>query len=469
MDPLLIATIALGALLLISLLLWTGARRSRRATRRSLAGAQADLSSTLQSLQSVQLGEREAAWAADRSSRRLERLTVDLTKAEHEAERLESDLDDLRTRLGAADRDLAGVREAHDVAETRIVELEVELAQLRLESSDETERIAGLEQRLTSVVRERDRLQATVQRSEQLEDELAALGRVHVELSALRDENAALRSGLSVPATNMANEAQELDDLGDQLGALRDQMSRDRADSDRKVAAAEAEAASARQRLADLQSASGDGAPSPVHSVAVADLEEKLAAVTAARAAEQQTAAQRITSLERLHIDIAERDRQIARLEDEVASLNTTPIASDRTVSPASSTDGGGPTPDPSTYAVWDATMRDRVHAAVADATGRLETEVAHLRLVITEKERLLAERTGPPAPSRPAKPLTITAIRGIGPVIAGILAGHGITTLDDVAALVDADIDRLSEEMPVYPERIRADDWVGQARTLLA
>ncbi len=37
-----------------------------------------------------------------------------------------------------------------------------------------------------------------------------------------------------------------------------------------------------------------------------------------------------------------------------------------------------------------------------------------------------------------------------------------------DVAALDDDDIDDLAAEMPVYPGRIRNDDWVGQARRLL-
>ena len=40
---------------------------------------------------------------------------------------------------------------------------------------------------------------------------------------------------------------------------------------------------------------------------------------------------------------------------------------------------------------------------------------------------------------------------------------------LEGIAALGDADVERLGGLMPVYPGRIRDDDWVGQARHLLA
>jgi predicted flap endonuclease-1-like 5' DNA nuclease len=43
-----------------------------------------------------------------------------------------------------------------------------------------------------------------------------------------------------------------------------------------------------------------------------------------------------------------------------------------------------------------------------------------------------------------------------------------GISTADQVAGWTEADLDRVAGEIHVSAERIRREDWVGQARALL-
>jgi len=140
----LIATISLGALTFSTSLLWFGARRSRKKARRLATGLQGDLSNARQSVATLRLGEREAAWAAAKAAQRLDRALIDLGKADHEVGRLESDLDDLRSRLSSADRDLERLRTDYDEALTRVSVLEGDLDRSRLEVAETAERIPGL-------------------------------------------------------------------------------------------------------------------------------------------------------------------------------------------------------------------------------------------------------------------------------------------------------------------------------------
>jgi predicted flap endonuclease-1-like 5' DNA nuclease len=55
--------------------------------------------------------------------------------------------------------------------------------------------------------------------------------------------------------------------------------------------------------------------------------------------------------------------------------------------------------------------------------------------------------------------------IHGIGPVFAGRLRAQGINTF---AQLSEADPDALAAMVDLFPDRVREDDWVGQAKRLL-
>ncbi|CDN47396.1 hypothetical protein [Neorhizobium galegae] len=79
------------------------------------------------------------------------------------------------------------------------------------------------------------------------------------------------------------------------------------------------------------------------------------------------------------------------------------------------------------------------------------------------------------PVSVKPAKAKTAKApaggdlkqISGIGPKLAEVLNGLGVTSLAQVAAWNEADIARFDKELG-FEGRISRDDWVGQAKALL-
>jgi predicted flap endonuclease-1-like 5' DNA nuclease len=59
--------------------------------------------------------------------------------------------------------------------------------------------------------------------------------------------------------------------------------------------------------------------------------------------------------------------------------------------------------------------------------------------------------------------------IKGLGPKLAIILQDLGVTTLAQIAAWDDAEIDRIDAQLGRFQGRIRRDSWVEQARLLMA
>ena len=57
--------------------------------------------------------------------------------------------------------------------------------------------------------------------------------------------------------------------------------------------------------------------------------------------------------------------------------------------------------------------------------------------------------------------------LKGVGPKLAGLFAGLGVTRLDQIAAWTDADIAKIDEHLGVFAGRIARDQLVDQARLL--
>ena len=72
----------------------------------------------------------------------------------------------------------------------------------------------------------------------------------------------------------------------------------------------------------------------------------------------------------------------------------------------------------------------------------------------------------GPPAP---AARDDLTRIEGVGPVLQKQLAGLGLVTYRQIAALSEADARRVGEALGVLSDRIARQDWVAQAARLAA
>ena len=60
-----------------------------------------------------------------------------------------------------------------------------------------------------------------------------------------------------------------------------------------------------------------------------------------------------------------------------------------------------------------------------------------------------------------------LTEIKGVGPVLEGLLHDSGIYYFRQVALLDKAGVDELQEQIPQFPGRIRRDKWVKQSRQL--
>lgn len=76
-----------------------------------------------------------------------------------------------------------------------------------------------------------------------------------------------------------------------------------------------------------------------------------------------------------------------------------------------------------------------------------------------------------PPSPSGPsAGPVDdLTRLKGVGPKLAARLREIGVSSIDEIAAWDEADIDRVDAQLGRFSGRIRQDSWVEQARLLAA
>lgn len=120
--------------------------------------------------------------------------------------------------------------------------------------------------------------------------------------------------------------------------------------------------------------------------------------------------------------------------------------------------------------------------AALASAGAAAPAADSEAGVAGAEEGGIVPLRQGagePPAAAAPAEAPTPAAdddgaddlerIRGIGPMLRNWLAENGITRLEQIAAWDDADITRFSVMMGRLGHRIRSEDWVGQARALMA
>lgn len=83
-----------------------------------------------------------------------------------------------------------------------------------------------------------------------------------------------------------------------------------------------------------------------------------------------------------------------------------------------------------------------------------------------------------PPEPAAPAAPIhavpagpadDLIQLKGVGPKVAALLNGLGVTRFDQIAAWSEADIARIDAELGAFKGRIARDQWVEQARLLAA
>ena len=76
------------------------------------------------------------------------------------------------------------------------------------------------------------------------------------------------------------------------------------------------------------------------------------------------------------------------------------------------------------------------------------------------------AEQTPAAAPA-PAAASDVARLKGVGPKLVAQLAELGVTSVAQIAAWDDAEIDRIDAQLGRFSGRIRRDAWVEQARLI--
>ena len=95
------------------------------------------------------------------------------------------------------------------------------------------------------------------------------------------------------------------------------------------------------------------------------------------------------------------------------------------------------------------------LRAELGTAKARIEELEAELRKVQSAAQSAVPTVVGD----------DLKVIKGIGPKYEKLLRSAGVTTLAQIASWNDADVDEIAKKLGVKAERIRKDDWVGNAK----
>lgn len=297
--------------------------------RDDLRVAEADVVSTRRDLEatSTRLAELETELASpDRDDSGLRHhvtvLQEELAETRRSVARHATEARELRHRLAAAQRAAA------TPSSRTVDDLTAELEELRQHALDPAlpERIDELESALAEArsrvaeLTDRDGNEPALRAElEKLHATVAAFEAAARDAGELRRELEAAAAGLATRIAAAERESSE----------LRTQLRQDRAESERLRAAAEEarreadrRVAAAGARITELEksarSGDRDAGLVTVRDAVIADLEQRLAALGAARNAELKRLNEKIASMEHLYVDVEVRDRRITLLEEEL-------------------------------------------------------------------------------------------------------------------------------------------------------
>ncbi len=111
----------------------------------------------------------------------------------------------------------------------------------------------------------------------------------------------------------------------------------------------------------------------------------------------------------------------------------------------------------------------DRLRAEIGDLEEQVRARDARIHELELTSDAAAAADATPVAWSPPAtattEPDDLKKIKGIGPVLEKRLNSLGITTYRQIGQFTDDDIARVAEVLKSFPDRIRQDDWISQAK----
>lgn len=109
--------------------------------------------------------------------------------------------------------------------------------------------------------------------------------------------------------------------------------------------------------------------------------------------------------------------------------------------------------------------MRTRMGAMVAAIAAAVSAAAAAVWAKRRRSGKAVEREVPATTGTSPSGPDDLTIIKGLGTKSVERLADLGVTKLAQIAAWTDADIDEIAPRIRVGAERIRHEDWVGQAR----
>lgn len=442
--------VGLGVGLLFVLTLLVMARRGSRRRAAELATvvteaerdrleARASIASLQNARDRASSGELEASWALSRETalngalrRDHDKALTTLAATEANLSRVEDALAEVRSHLAEAEQELDMTRGRLDEADNSAVRLEADTARLSQELDAAREREDGLADQLANGQTELTRLAG---RAETAAAEQAAL---EAEVETLRSRLSEAISRADIERSQLESVSAQRDEALADIQAVEAKLQELESTAaqlrkDLTAASDAAEVARARAAAASMEVERSRGAESRLvaREADIADLEARLEAVTSARASELRRLHQQIKDLEHLYVEVDRRDSEISRLTDELKDVQDLLSQSSTPQTPP--------------------VTQDR----------ELERLRADLRL---ERERnlRLGRRHGMQATQLEDD---LTRIKGVGPVIAGILNDNGITRFLDLAEASTTQLEQVGAALPIYPGRIQRDRWVEQAR----
>ncbi len=113
---------------------------------------------------------------------------------------------------------------------------------------------------------------------------------------------------------------------------------------------------------------------------------------------------------------------------------------------------------------------------ALIDAPPASAVTMAGLGEIVAAAAHDEVVQAMPPPAAAPTAPLSaaapepgddLTRIKGVGPKLAALLQGLGVTSFAQIAAWNEADIDRIDAQLGSFAGRIARDNWTEQARLL--
>ena len=295
-------------------------RDDLRATHTDLVATRQDLDQATTRLAQLEAELSRPATTPDPGlEERVASLTAEVVETRRSVAAHAAEARELRHRLAVAQRVVGGPSAG------AVDELVAEVEELRRQAADPAlhDRIIELERALAEARARIDQgTQPPVADPTRIASLEAALADAAAAAGAAEELRRDLEGSTADLRTRVAAAEREAGELRDQLRVarletdhLRGAADEARQDADRRMAAAGV-------RIAEMErsarSGDRDSAALTAHGAVIADLEQRLAALGAARNAELRRLNEKIASMERLYVDVEVRDRRITSLEEEL-------------------------------------------------------------------------------------------------------------------------------------------------------